>query len=100
MSLSDDTVAALQLLMSDLTPDERCDAFRKAFDDTIIFRSPVGMKIFEGYMHKLYAELKEVCEITDGSSGLGVVAVKNLHTRLRNALAVSGSAAALCHVNI
>ena len=89
----DKYVAALQLLLSDMDPRDRFLTYQAAFNDGIVFYSMAECNVFENRMNIAANLCNEALNRADGSSGLGVIAVKNLNSVLRDMQRVIANAA-------
>lgn len=75
-------VAALQLLLSDMDARDRFLTYQAAFQDSMVFYSMTEMRMFENRMQQVYNLCQDALNRSHPSSGLGVVAVSNLHAVL------------------
>lgn len=73
-------VAALQLLLGDKSDDYKRSLYYKAFPESFVLLKSDGRAIQIDLQH-CAAMCSEVIAIADGSSGLGVLAVKNIGSK-------------------
>ena len=89
MAEIDEIVPALQLLLSDLSPDDKIRAINRALAADV-FATPKGFDLL-GRLNAVHHSITSASEIVDGSSGLGAVAAKNAAKEASAARAIISS---------
>lgn len=78
-------IAALQLLLSDMSSADRVALIRRAFPDLVLVVDPAQAMTVTNSIVDVNTCLKVALSIVDGSSGLGAIAAANAHGQLNRA---------------
>lgn len=79
MDDTDPRITALQLLLSDADEDLVCDVFCKAFPSVFIPMKAVAQQELVERLSRVDLHLGSITDVADGTSPLGILAVKSVH---------------------